>query len=448
MPLMVWACSGDDAAPPATDSVPVSTAAPAPVTTPAPTSTIAPSTVAEPERWAVDTSECRGSDDPDAPITGTVQIGSVMPLSGGVAAAFSSIRDGFDAYLAYARDAGLFVGYPDVALTVADDQYNPALTPAAVDGLLDAGTDLLSGTIGAANNLAVRETLNERCVPQLNVLNRSPEWGDVASFPWTTGLLVPYSIESEAYAAKLGELYPDGATVGLLMVNNEVGQVYADAFARAATAHGLSIIDVQAVDPTDTNPPTGQVSHLAETQPQVVVTVPIGAGCISFLTEIAAARVQHAEWAPAVVLANTCATGPILAAAGSAADGVYTSTDLLDIADPAVQDVPAVASYVAFMESIGKGAAVVSAAPGWTTGEVTVAILNQAAASPGGLTRASIIDAARNLELRPSLARDGVVLASSGVDDPYLAETLQVVQYHAATATFTDIGELTTPARS
>jgi branched-chain amino acid transport system substrate-binding protein len=444
---VLMSCSGDDAGPPVTESAPRTTAAPAASTTAAPTTTAASTTTPEPEAWSVDQSECRRSDDVDAKITGTVQIGSVMPLTGGVAAAFSGIRDGFEAYLAYAREEGLFDGYDDVTLTVADDQYNPAATPAAVDGLIDAGVDLFSGTIGEANNLAVRETLNERCIPQLNVLNRSPAWGDVATFPWTAGLLVPYSVESMVYVEKLAELYPDGATVGLLMVNNEVGQTYADAFAQSATTHGLSIIDVQAVEATDTNPPTGQVGHLAETQPDVVMTVPIGAGCISFLTEIAAARVQHPEWTPDIVLANTCATGPILAAAGTAADGLYTSTDLLDIADPAVQALPAVADYVAYLEGIGKGDALVAAAPGWTTGEVTVAILNQAAGSPAGLTRASIIAAARDLELRPSLVRDGVVLRSSGVADPFLAETLQVVQYHASTATFTDVGELTTPNR-
>ena len=85
-----------------------------------------------------------------------------------------------------------------------------------------------------------------------------------------------------------------------------------------------------------------------------------------------------------------------------------------------------------------------TAAAGWTTAEITVEILRQAAASEDGLTRASIINAARNFEYTPSLARPGVVDKMVGEDDPYLAESLTVIQYDADTATFTDVGELIT----
>ena len=40
------------------------------------------------------------------------------------------------------------------------------------------------------------------------------------------------------------------------------------------------------------------------------------------------------------------------------------------------------------------------------------------------------------------LAREGVVDTMNGEADPFLAESLQVLQYAAATGTFTDIGKL------
>ena len=52
----------------------------------------------------------------------------------------------------------------------------------------------------------------------------------------------------------------------------------------------------------------------------------------------------------------------------------------------------------------GKGVcdgAVTDGAAGWVVGEVTVEILRQAAESPEGLTQASIINAARNLDFMP-----------------------------------------------
>ena len=71
-------------------------------------------------------------------------------------------------------------------------------------------------------------------------------------------------------------------------------------------------------------------------------------------------------------------------------------------------------------------------------------ILKQAQASPKGLTRASIIEAARDFTYTPLLAREGVVDKSKGESDPYLAESLQVLQYDATAKTFKDIGPLVT----
>jgi len=174
------------------------------------------------------------------------------------------------------------------------------------------------------------------------------------------------------------------------------------------------------------------------------MAVPLGAGCIGFLTELAAAKAQNAGWAPATFITNTCASSLILGAAGAAADGLYTSGNLKDVVAPSNAEDPAVKEYLAYMESQGLADIAATAAAGWTTAEVTVAIIKQAMESPEGLTRASIINAARNFEYTPMLARDGVVDKMNGAEDAFLAESLQVLQYDFETATFTDIGELIT----
>ncbi|MEI8240004.1 MAG: hypothetical protein WCI22_11335, partial [Actinomycetota bacterium] len=73
-----------------------------------------------------------------------------------------------------------------------------------------------------------------------------------------------------------------------------------------------------------------------------------------------------------------------------------------------------------------------------------VAILQQAQKSANGLTRASIIDAARNFTYTPMLSRAGVVLRSMGETDPFLSESLQVIQYDATKKVFNDVGQLIT----
>jgi ABC-type branched-subunit amino acid transport system substrate-binding protein len=451
--MMLAACSGDDD--PARPDPSVTADAPVPTDATAPTdvvqtddTVITDATVdADPaavQGWAVSTDDCDDPGAANAPITGTVRIGSVMPLTGGLASPFAPVQEGFKAYIDFARENGLFRGYDDVELTIGDDQYDPAKTPAAVQTQIDAGAHLFSGIIGTSNNRQAREMLNEACIPQLNALSGSPEWGEVAEFPWTTGLLVPYTVEAQAYAAQLGALFPDGATVGLFYVNNDFGQAYAHGFAQVAGDFGLDIIAEQTIDPADSNPPSLQMIDLAAAAPDVIMAAPLGAGCLSFYFELAAAQAQNPTWRPAVFITNSCADRLILAAAGPGADGLYTGGNLVDIGNPELQPTPAAQRYIDFMTSIGKSAMVADAADGWTTGEVTVAILNQAAASADGLTQASIMNAARNLEITPSLARPGVVDRTDGENDPFLAQSLQVLQYDVQTSTFVDVGELIT----
>lgn len=443
--LAVAACGSDDNS--ASDTTTAATtadttAATTADTTAATTAETTPATDAAAATWAVNTDDCVDPDAADAPIEGTLQIGSAMPLTGGVAAAaFAPVKGGFESYIKYANEKGLVPGI-ELQLTIEDDQYNAELTPGAIAKQIDGGAQVFSGIIGSPNNAAVRDTLNDECIPQLNALTGSPAWGEVADYPWTTGILIPYTVESKIYAAQIAELYPEGATVSLFYVNNEFGQVYADAFKEIAGDYNLTIVGEQTIEATDSNPPASQVTTIASEKPDVVMAVPLGAGCISFLGEMASAKAQNADWTPATFITNTCASSLILGAAGPAADGLYTSNNLKDIGDPAVQALPAVQEYIDFMTAEGFGDIVTTAAAGWHTGEMTVAIIKQAAESPEGLTRASIINAARNFTYTPSLARDGVQAKSIGEEDAFLFESLTVLQYNATTATFTDVGTL------
>lgn len=393
--------------------------------------------------WTVDTSNCSDPDRADAPIEGTVRIGSAMPLSGGAAAAaFAPAAQGFQSYITYANEQGLLEGYT-MELTVGDDQYDPALTPSVVQGLIDDGVNLFSGNIGTANNLAVRDTLNEECIPQINLLTGDPAWGTEAEeYPWTTGLLMPYDTESRGYVQSIVDNFPD-SKIGLFYVNNEFGNVYADAFRDAADAAGLEIVMEQTVENGDESPPQAQVAALADQAPDVIMATPLGAQCPTFMSEMANQLAVRTDWHPAVYITNTCASPLILAVAGAAANGLYTSASmgLVDVSNPDVQTGnEGAAAYIAEMDNQGFGDIIATAAAGWNVGEVTVAVLQAAASSDTGLTQASIIDAARNLNFHPSLLRDGMQYIMNGLDDAFYSEDVQVVQYDADAGYFTDVG--------
>ncbi len=403
-----------------------------------------PATDPAADEWAVDTSMCVDPHLADAPIEGTLKIGSVFPLTGGVAAsAFSPIATGLKAYIDYANEKGL-LGDLSLEIEVADDQYNAELTPGAVDTLIESDVDMFTAIVGTPDNLAVRDTLNDNCYPQLLALTGSPDWAEPVDYPWTTGALASYTVESKIYAGNIAEQFPDGATVALFHVNNEFGQVYVDAFEDMADDYGIEIVTDQTVEAIDQTPPTSQLTNIAAEAPDVIMAVPLGAQCISFLTELANAKAVNAGWDPKVYITSTCALGLILDVAGAAADGLYTSANFYDFGDPANQQMPQVAEYLDFMDARGESDVVISAAAGWLVGELTVAIIDQAMNSPEGLTRASIINAARNFEFVSEYALPGVVYRMNGEADAYMSESLVVRQWHADTKTFTDIGELIT----
>ena len=65
--------------------------------------------------------------------------------------------------------------------------------------------------------------------------------------------------------------------------------------------------------------------------------MPLGVQCTTFLAELANAKAENPDWAPAVFLTSTCASPLILGLAGEAADGMFTSASmgLYDVLDPA-----------------------------------------------------------------------------------------------------------------
>jgi hypothetical protein len=100
------------------------------------------------------------------------------------------------------------------------------------------------------------------------------------------------------------------------------------------------------------------------------------------------------------------------------------------------------------MQAAGHADTVPTSAAGWNAAELTVEVLRRAAESPDGLTQASIINAARNFEYQASLGRDGVTLETSGEEDGYLVEDVQILQYDAAAKLMNDVGELITTFES
>ena len=167
--------------------------------------------------WTVDTSRVSIRTGPTRRSRAPSSIGSSGPLSGGpAAAAFAPVIAGYQAYIDYANENGLLPDH-ELSVTYGDDQFDPALTPGVINAALDDGAHVISGMIGAPNAFAVRDALNEECVPQLMVGGGPPALNDPVAYPWTMGALLPFTVEAKAYAEDIVREFPDGATRGGLL---------------------------------------------------------------------------------------------------------------------------------------------------------------------------------------------------------------------------------------
>lgn len=392
----------------------------------------------------VDTSICPDPDAATEPIKGPIKIGSIMPLSGGPAAAWSPVAEGLKLHIEHANEEGLVKGGHEIELTIGDDQYNKDQTPRVVDKLLhDGGVDFFAGILGTPNNLAVRDTLNEECVPQLLAFTGSPDWGDVENYPWTTGSFPTYTTETSVYLKHIKANFPDAAELGVFTANNELGKVYADAVTDGAGEFDLKVVEAQTIEATDANPPVAQVASIAAKKPDVIIAAPIGGQCAGFLRELANAKAATPGWRPEVFMTMNCASPVFLeTVSGGKGRGVYTGAFNKFVLDPAHEKDPGVRAFnETLTEAKFKGDRAF-AASGWSLGEWIVAVVNQAAES-GTVSRASIMEAARSADFTWSIARDKVRFAMDGTKDPYPIESMQVVRWNGKTfdeagATVTD----------
>ena len=251
---------------------------------------------------------------------------------------------------------------------------------------------------------------------------------------------MPYDIEASIYATKLNELKP-GAKVALYYVNSEFGTAYVDEFKKQADELGLQIVDEQTVEPDVTDPPSRRSAASPASCPMRSSRSRSVCSARRSSPSWPMPRRQSAGWAPLVFLTNTCASKLFFGLAGPAAEGVYTSNNLVDPNDPKNAAHPGVKAFLEAYSAAGLAGDPGVTEAGWNVGETTVAILN-AALKTGTLSRKSIIEAARNLTFTPSLASaDGMQYKMNGEADAYAFQTLQVLQWSVASQTFTEIGD-------
>ena len=450
----VAGCAGGSGSPATTTTAPAAPSAPrttitvprpgAPTTAPPPDGAAITTSTAAPGGWAPDTSACPDPEATTRPISGTLVVAMSAPLTGGVAAAqWKPVVDGMRTAVDAANLTGA-LGDLRLELRIVDDRGDADRTADVLQPAIDAGAQVVAGAIGTDTNLAVRFTLNEQCVPQLLAFSAAPALGDVAEYPWTMGFLPAVPDEVGVVATQVTAALPAGGTLAVYAAAGELGDAYVAAATDLAAAAGLDVTATQRIDASSALPATAAIDAIAAARPDVVLAAPDGLDCTWFLRGIGAARTAAPDWHPLVVLSSGCALPAVLRLAGPLADGVLSTSAFVDPDAGSDPQVVGLADYVTWMQGVGLADEAAAAVPGWSAGQALVDIVRQAQQSPDGLSQASLITAARHLDVPATLGRPGVVLRTDGRRDPALIQSMQVVRWSVASGRFEPVGPVVT----
>jgi branched-chain amino acid transport system substrate-binding protein len=389
----------------------------------------------------VDTSTCTG--DLTTGVSGnTITIGTSLPQSG-LYSAFDSIRRGEQAFFSYTNaNGGVTVAGKKYQLKLApkDDQYEAAKTVTNVQGLIsDTKVFALMNVVGTKNNLAIRNTVNTDCVPDLYAASGATQWGN-HQYPWLIGSeLVPYPLEVKAFVDYLKVKKPD-ATIAVLRANDDFGQSYLDTLKQLVKGTRLKIVKTEQYD-NQGAAVASQVNSLAATRADAFLLAGALLACPAALN-----AAGDAGWHPITYMSGTCVSKILFGAAGANANGVLSVTPLLDPADPNNASNAAMQLYkTQFVKYFPPGDKLNDpqdgiVAYGWTTAALLVKTLEL---SPK-LDRGSVMETARTLK---DVSGVGLQIPAAkwntSANDWFIGETFQFIKYDATAKHTVPVGALT-----
>lgn len=358
----------------------------------------------------------------------TIKIGTIRP-SEGPFVIFDQVTAGLEAYINAANERGITAGDGKeykIELIKENDGYDPARTPALARKLVEEdGVFALVGVIGTENNKAIRDYLNENCVPNIALATGSTEWGRADEFPWYIPSLPSYAVEANAWADYLKETNPD-AKVAILFQDDDFGKAYKLGFEKAIEGTDIEVVAEQGFNPLAGGTTEAAVVQLSQSGADTFIAGISGTPCPQTLGFI------PQTWEPEVFISLTCAGGTAMAIAGAAAEGVIQAQAIYDPSDPADAALPVVQDFVEQAKIGGLDDGQINggiSAAGWGFG----AFFEKGLVATESVDRASIMNALYALEdAAPlGLVREGITINTNGGEDPWAIEGYRLVQRNA-----------------
>jgi branched-chain amino acid transport system substrate-binding protein len=348
----------------------------------------------------------------------SVKIGTTMPLSG-PASLYAPIASGMRAYFSHINsrraksDGKRGVYGRQIVFKVEDDGYNPVQTAQQTRKLVEQDKVFaLVGGLGTEQQLAVRQYLNQRKVPQIYVSTGASTWGrDHKTYKWTIGWQPDYVSEGIAYGNYVRSAFPN-AKVAVLYQNDDYGKDYLFGFRSRA---GRNIVAQQSYE-TGAPSVASQVAALRASGADTFLILAIPQPTIQAL--VVAYRIG---WRPRLIVNSVSATDTFLTiarnSAGSpdAVNGIVTTAYLKDPASPRYANDAQVKFYKRLMAKYLPNANVNNGLYfyGMAKAADFVQALYRAGKNP---TRASLIRAVENLTYKSPWVIPGSQVSTSATN--------------------------------
>jgi branched-chain amino acid transport system substrate-binding protein len=362
--------------------------------------------------------------DPTAEIEGdTIRLVSSYPQSGS-AASLSEVAAGWEAYFEKVNAEGgveIAGNTYQIETESQDDAYDPGQTSTNINELVGAdGSDAFAAfsVIGTGGNAAVREQLNNLCVPHLHAASGSPAWGN-PDFPWTVGGSNPvYTLEAQVFADLLEQENPD-ARVAMLVQDDDFGRAYEEGLERAIEGTDIEIVTVERYQPGVVTDVSAQMTNLTSSDADTFFDGGVGLPCLQGIQ-----AANDANWERAITwVSSVCISRTIIDQDPEAFIDTYSFGNLKNPEDPGYDADPAMQE---FKEAVGETDSG-NAAFGWNEAAILVEALEQAEAP----TRLALMESYRDLDLGDDVGLMGPGLGVTlSEDDRYMGERVDLVQFN------------------
>jgi len=343
----------------------------------------------------------------------SIELGGSIPLSGEASAA-GNVARGADYYFKYVNDHGGVLGRK-ISYKYLDDAYDPArAVQNAIRLVQQDQVFAMFNTLGTANNLAMRNFLNNGGVPQLFVAAGATAFGrDYKKYPWTIGYIPTYSEEGRIYGQYIVSKIKK-PRIAVLYQDDDYGRDLLAGLQKGLGKRASAIVSKVGYDPTSSDV-QGEVARLKASNANVFMVFAFGKFSLQAFNAVA-----RLSWHPQIFVNDVSSASSLMAIVPqSAANGSISIVFGKDPAAPIWAKDKGIRLFQSILKKYGSGVTSRDLKDGYYVAGMASAFTMVDALRKAGknLPRQGVMAAARTLnEANNPFVLPGIVVKTSATD--------------------------------